>query len=416
VYEGASRKRLVSQLSHLFLTFLKFRRQCVQRLLDAARLTETAKDDGTPSFPEFSTVDTPAASPMKSTGKSALGRELAAETLGGEVSKALNQTLSTSALAATKQTSFTVDQLQTMLVKIELNLATLTGLYIHDHEEDTNDGTFSPLRMKRKETPVFKLPEDPTSAEEYEAVLCELLGIPLPICPLHGSHTSSEHCFSLSHAQVRVEKTYHQALTHYALEESLAQVAPEPPKPRAASQALKDVQQSLYQDLWGSTVPEDLPDAPHKSGGGDPTQATLRLTLKVDAPPIHVVEEVNDLMHKQRVEQCAQYLGVLNEKATRRKRMIRSLMNLWQAAKVTIEDGGRVPKFSSEESIELKRLQAMPREEIIAQTNAVQQLLVHDMQEPTGTKLYQVRICNRSPLFETYYFKVLMMVTGFCCS
>jgi hypothetical protein len=286
-----------------------------------------------------------------------------------------------------------VEQLGKIISKIELNIATLTGVYVHDHEEDTNDGTFSPLRMKRKEVPVIKLPEDPTSAQEYESILCELLGIPLPICPLHGSHTQSEHCFGLAQAQVRVENTYHQALAHYALEESLAVVAPEPPKPLAASQALKDIQQSLYQD------------APHTSGGGDAKHSPLRVTLKVDGPPIHVVEEVNDLMHKQRVDQCAQYLGVLNEKATRRKRMIRSLMNLWQAAKVAIEDGGRVPKFASEETMELKRLQAMPREEIIAQTNAVQQLLVHDMQEPTGTKLYQVRVyCFNFDLKDVRFF------------
>jgi len=108
-------------------------------------------------------------------------------------------------------------------------------------------------------------------------------------------------------------------------------------------------------------------------------------------PAIHVVEEVNHLMQKQRIQQSNTYKEMLNAKATKKKKMIRSLMNLWQAAKVSFEDRQGVSKFQGGSAdVELKRLQAMPRDDIITQTGAIQQLLVDDMQEQTGTKRIQL--------------------------
>lgn len=392
VYEGSSRKRLMGEVSKVFLVFLRFRRKCLQHLLDSAPLSETYQQvsqvghsDSTPGlFPEFSTLDTPISSPQKK--NSAVTPSTTAVT-----GTALIETTKTGALSqhgppeSAKRLS--AEQLQQALTRVELNLATLTGVYVHDHEAESGEGTFSPLKQKPKAPTTVTLPEDPTTFEEYESLLSELLGIPLPHCDLHGTSTLTDHCTGLETVQYRVEEILQQSLQHFAFEESLTKLEPEPPKPLANSAALKELQQTLYQELWQGTAPDDLPDAPARRN-----KSASSTVLKPEPPPIHVIEEVNTLMHQQRVEQCSQYLEVLNEKAARRKKMIRNLMNLWQAAKASIIDGGKIPKFASASEIELKRLLAMPAEEIVSQTKSIQQVLVHDMQEPTGTKVEQVRV------------------------
>lgn len=355
VYEGFSRKNLISHLSTLCLTFLNFRRKVVTTLL---------------------------------------------ETHGSQA----HHPSSESGLSNT--------QLDCVLKRIERNIAILTGQFTPEEESDPSSATFSPLRAKRKEPEVITLAPDDTSLSEYELLLAELLGIPLPRNSFAGESGGENVLKGLARFQIQAESVLFCTAQHFALEESLANLAAaeaDAPKPLATSQALKDLQKSLYQELWQDTAPDSLPDAPthHPHFDGEEAFSPVKSvrTQPTDAlPPLHVVEEVNDLMHQQRVEQSRHYLEILNEKATRRKKMIRGLMNLWQAAKAAIVDHNKVPVFAAAGDIELKRLQAMPVEDIIAQTKSIQQLLIRDMQEKSSTKMAQV--LNSTFIFGQCHFYV----------
>lgn len=347
VYEGLSRRLLISALSTLCLTYLNFRRKVVTTML------------------QHSAADLQVSDAHR--GPSAL----------------------------------TTAQLESVLKKIERNIATLSGQFAADDDPGSASATFSTLLAKRKESEIITLPPDTTTLQDYDLQLSELLGMPLPHYSPHNESHYGE-VTGLARFQMHTEALLHQTAEHFALEESIANeekggttVLEDVSKPLASSQALKDLQKSLYHELWQNTAPETLPDAPIRplaDGEEAALPAKFTRTLPIDAPPLHVVEEVNDLMHQQRVEQSRHYLEILNEKATRRKKMIRGLMNLWQAAKASIEDHGKIPTFASAGDIELKRLQAMPVEDIIAQTKSIQQLLVGDMQEKSTTKMTQVRL------------------------
>jgi hypothetical protein len=375
LYDGTSWKHLIAELSKLFVTFLRFRRRCVKERAKADSAAETI-EGGTGGVAVPETVE--AFSPTRGVWEGTMHNP-APQTL----TRNTQEPLSSQGPQPTREAA------EEVLHRLDRNLATLTGVYVHDHDADHDDGTFSPSKRRAEVPTVFELPQDDTTAEQYEQTLSEVLGMPLAPCPLAGTHVSTEHCAGLQTAQCRAEELLSAALEHFAYEEGLTQVAPEPLKPLATSQALKELQQTLYQDLWPDTAPEDLPEAPSGLAG---TLRPARSPAKhSESPHIHVVAEVNDLMHRQRAEQCAQYLELLNEKAAHRKRIIRNLMNLWQAAKASIVDRGKIPKFASESEIAAKRLNAMPQEEIVGQTKTIQQLLVREMQEPVGTKSEQVR-------------------------
>ena len=415
VYADSSHKVMIGQLCNMFLLFLSFRRRCLLKLLESAPMSETLhsvdENEQGGSLQQYSTIDTPISSPTKANPNNNSTNPTNRTSSGGHPQDMMNTTSTTVATTAQATTtagfhlphvagagasgssSLSRNSIKNILDQVELNIATLSGIHVVNHENDAEDSAFSPLKPKPTTPTAIVLPEDRTPLQEYETALCEQLGIALPHCPLHGTHTHTEYCNSLESTLVQVETLLYHSRRHFEFEESLMKTEPPPPKPLAQSQALREMRQSLYNELWQGIPLEDLPDAPvRRSGDVHSSHVSSSNLLKPGAPPIHVVEEVNELMHKQRIDQCCHYLEVLNEKATRRKKMIRSLMNLWQAAKALITDRGRIPKFASEEEIELKRLQAMPPDEIMTQTRSIQQMLVKDMQEPTGTKLDQVRV------------------------
>lgn len=353
VYEGGSRKALVEHLSTFMLTFLSFRRRVVVRMIEQAHASQN-------SNPATMTSDsTPALS-------------------------------STSSSHFHSLTKLSVEQLQHVLLSIETNIATLTGLYSPKEEE-----SFSPLKPKSKGPAGIKLAPDPLSLKDYDLIITELLGIPLP---KYSSHTENGCCTGMAQMQAQVETVLYTINEHFGLEERLMVVVPEPPKPLASSLALKDLQQTLFKELWSGEAPTEEPDSEAQGEGNeahDHTHARRQSPSKslrtvIEGPPIHVVEEINELMHTQRVAQANQYLEILNEKATKRKRMIRGLMNLWQAAKYSVSDNNKIGKFASAAEIEQKRLLMMPAADILAQTKAIQTQLVSDMQEKSTTKMSQL--------------------------
>ena len=353
VYEGGSRKALVEHLSTFMLTFLSFRRRVVVNMIEQAHASRNSNT---------------------------------ATSLGDSIT-GLN---STSSLHHHASTKLSVEQLQQVLLSIETNIATLTGLYSPQDEE-----TFSPLKLKSKGPAEIKLASDPLSLKDYDLIITELLGIPLP---KYVSHTEGGCCTGMAQIQAHVETVLFSINEHFQLEERLMVVAPEPPKPLASSLALKDLQQTLFKELWAGETPSEEPDSEAQGEGDethDPTHArrhspSKSLRTTIEGPPIHVVEEINELMHTQRVAQANQYLEILNEKAAKRKRMIRGLMNLWQAAKYSVSDNNKIGKFASAAEIEQKRLLMMPATDILAQTKAIQTQLVSDMQEKNTTKMSQL--------------------------
>jgi hypothetical protein len=400
-------------------------------------------------------------------------------------------------------------QLGDLLHGIEQNIAILTGKFVPPSEEELADiaaggAKGSPERARKlrraaalaagealgdkdeeedlfatPRPPEYVLERDPVSLREYEVVLSELLGIPLPqeyMCfpPLpvstaaleaasasrhdhqrqqqqHGAKErgrgrekhrgENDHSMSLGQAferaaedantgplhlltplartQCHAECILYRANHHFQLEEGLVTTKEEETPAQAAqvlasSQALKELQQDLFRELWaGKPAPkeEDAEDPQQQQEGSpgakrmsnsrssSPSRARDHLTqphahahAQAQAQAvIHVMEEVNELMHKQRVEQSSHYLQLLNTKAIRRKKMLHSLMNLWQATKIAVGDHNKIPKFASSVDIETKRLLAMPVDEILSQTRSIQHLLVHDMQESASTKMTQVR-------------------------
>ena len=390
--ETSAGKQVIAQISQLFLLFLRFRRRCLQHILSKLQGTELGIANSV-GLPEVGGERAFSSLPHSPERPSSLAGTLDAATIpitSDTPSRTQGTLPGQSMPTSTGLMQMDREQVMETLQRVELNIATLTGIYVHEQD---SEGGFSPLKQKSKSPPVFELPVDSTSLEEYETILSEHLGISLPWCDLENTTTDCTYCTGLFTTQCAVESALLHTRAHFILEESIVNAPPPTAKPLASSQALRELQQTLYQELWQDTAPENLHDAPPSGSDGQDGSFILRssnLHHTVPPPSIHVVEEVNTLMHTQRVAQCTQYLEVLNDKATRRKKMIRSLMNLWQAAKATIEDRGGIPKFAGDAEIQRKRLQAMPTDEILTQTKSLQQLLVHDMQEPEGTKQHQV--------------------------
>lgn len=338
VYAGGSRKALVDHLSTFVLTFLSFRRKVVTSMLEAAR------------------------------GE--------ADPLGHGVPK------------------LSVEQLQQLLLSIETNIATLTGLYKPHEENDPSSDHYSPMKPKSKGPGAVKLAPDVLTLQEYDLIVAELLGIPLPKYTHCDAHSGAGCCTGMARMQAQVETVLFTINQHFALEEKLMVASPEPPKPLASSLALKDLQQTLFKELWQGGAPTDeTPGGEEEDGAIEHAVSpakSLRAAHHMEGPPMHVVEEVNARMHHQRVEQATHYLEILNDKAVKRKKTIRGLMNLWQAAKMAVTDNNKISKFASASEIEHKRQIALPVEDILFQTKLIQTRLVADMQEKSTTKLSQL--------------------------
>lgn len=358
VYAGGSRKALVDHLSTFVLTFLSFRRKVVTSMLETARSAEDPSRSG--------------------------------EGILASTSHHHDSTVTPSAHAHTATLS--AEQLQQLLLSIETNIATLTGLYKPHEENDPNSDHYSPMKPKGKGPAGIKLAPDVLTLQEYDLIIAELLGIPLPkYTHCDDGGTGAGCCTGMARMQAHVETVLFTINQHFALEEGLMVIPPEPPKPLASSLALKDLQQTLFKELWQGEMPIDETLGEHGETHEHVVSPTKSLSKHhIEGPPIHVVEEVNTRMHKQRVEQATHYLEILNDKAVKRKKAIRGLMNLWQAAKMAVTENNKISKFASVSEIEHKRQIALPVEDILFQTKSIQTQLVADMQEKSTTKLSQL--------------------------
>eukprot|EP01034_Spumella_vulgaris_P030942 gene30942-38242_t len=265
---------------------------------------------------------------------------------------------------------------------------------------------------------------DALSIAQHEAAMCELLGIPVPCsCASKAQNTdtagdvkrnkSASQTCGLVHNQCLVEAAVYRTRSFIvAANEILGQERHV--KPLASSQVLRDIQQELHESLWGgggtSGLQDDVGGSGVKSGnklfklkalrnssggtaghsGGQYADNSETAEYRLESP-IQVVEEVNTLMHKQRVEQTSRYLELLNSKATRKKKIIQSLVSLWTSTKVAVGHRNNVKSVTmSVESVENMRLYAMPIADILSQTRQVQNVLLGDMQKESSTKNSQL--------------------------
>ena len=176
----------------------------------------------------------------------------------------------------------------------------------------------------------------------------------------------------------------------------------------ANSSTLKSLQKSLHSELWESkTLVDDL--------------SKNVKTVKPDLAESHLISKTNELLHQQRIDQITAYLEYLNQKATSKKKILRSLLELWQSTKVMIEDHNLISSSTAKDLInpdvahkhsisnEKKRQAAMPKESIIDQTRAIQNLLLKDMQSPVPTKIASV-----SAFLNCYCYCLTALVIANC--
>lgn len=187
--------------------------------------------------------------------------------------------------------------------------------------------------------------------------------------------------YALVTAQMEVEVALWHCNHHFHVEEQVTKRNRAPGAALAESQTLKDIQRELHSELWDHAPASSI-------SGGEIIGGRGRTRDSGEVPIFHVVDDVNNIMHNQRVDQANQYLELLNVKAARKKKALKSLFNLWQAAKISIAEGNKMKAFSDD--VESKRLLAMPMEEIIQQAYAIQATLTNDMQKDVGTKTKQL--------------------------
>lgn len=268
------------------------------------------------------------------------------------------------------------------------------NLDLRDRIELWNDIAGDPMKLSSRST---------ESLESIGDSLATKLGLPIPIVmyPVHmqvdpKSPTNSSaslvdlHKHSFEDLQYQAESLQFfvvEFMQH--LKTSQEDQAMQTKVEFASSSTLKDLQQSLHKDLWQARTLEE--DAVNKAA-----------MKKAKEEGSHLISKTNELLHQQRIDQITSYLEYLNQKAINKKKLLRSLLELWQSTKVFIEDQNLISSSSAKDMIntdvahkntlskEKKRQTALPKDVIVDQTRAIQDLLLKDMQKPLPTKIASV--------------------------
>ena len=180
------------------------------------------------------------------------------------------------------------------------------------------------LGMTQTQAMLSRGPED-MSLEELERLICELTGYAIP----HGG------VFGMYHSQVQVEVyLYHRwtSKTDKAMEVVDQQQ-------QVYMAALKDISSELLSSLRGSALLEDAAarTAEEKKRGSVRARESGGLVTTYMTPSdlatSHLLTDMNQLMHKQRVVQAASYLNILNTKATVRRKKLEAALYLTNSVK-----------------------------------------------------------------------------------
>jgi hypothetical protein len=100
----------------------------------------------------------------------------------------------------------------------------------------------------------------------------------------------------------------------------------------ANSKQLKDIQQELYHKMFGETNRSTLS---YIDDNDDRDSHPFRSKLTTQE---HLISEANKTMNKQRKDQLTQFLELLNQKAVKKKNILKTLMDLWNATKIILEE------------------------------------------------------------------------------
>lgn len=214
--------------------------------------------------------------------------------------------------------------------------------------------------------------------EEVERLLSELLGCPLPEYGVLGLYTSQVEveCFIYHKHTARVLKEAGGDASGHAVGTGAVAVAE---KHKVHYQmALSEISATLAEELRseGSDI-----DAGSETFKNQKMKTTVRISSNgkpiissKDLAQTHLLTEMADLMHRQRVDQCAVMLDHLNSKAARRKRTLEASLSLLESLKVQIPGAKVVSNL-----VDPKNLVVLSVEEICKRTNDLKRMVEQDM-------------------------------------
>ena len=261
------------------------------------------------------------------------------------------------ALSASPTMSLTIPQISNAMGALEADLIRLLGL------------TQAQAMLSRG-------PED-MSLEELERLMCELSGHAIP----HGG------VLGLYRSQVQVEiYLYHNwtSKTDKALETVNRQQ-------QVYLSALKDISEDL-RELRAEDAPEALPGSVAKKSGNVRTREidgkVATYMTPSDVAASHLLTEMNDLMHRQRVDQAATYLNYLNGKAAAQRKKLEAALLLNRAAK-RLGPGPHphTPALDRDDALTI-----LPPEEVQQRAHALQTQTQEEMRVPPAVHIQQLAL------------------------
>ena len=255
--------------------------------------------------------------------------------------------------------------------------------------------------MGRDKAPALFQSMDAMKMENMEALISEIVGIPIPCGTSH---------FPLMHSQVDVSFYFHGAM-HVVID-----------KPAVGGGGiLLHHSREESADSNGGQLPPVPDDFQHTIAPYPPeaqrwdTRSSKRLettsrghvirNTRAGLVPGHIASENEKLQHAQRVDQVALYLAALNEKARSRKAILNGLLQLLRESKAALSRRNHVyttagALTNGHAAMRADREFATSSRDILAGVRAQEKVLLHDMTQRTGAQVEQVG--------PNYYFIVVV--------
>lgn len=218
--------------------------------------------------------------------------------------------------------------------------------------------------------------------EALERIMAELCGVPVP----HGG------VLGLARSQEEVEAFVHHQVTKMRDHEMLHSLESQN---KAYSSSLKDVQASLVAQLrlggtdFLRTVAPGQAASPMRRGALD-AEGYAGLLGEMDA-----------LMFRQRVEQAAHYLALLNDRAVDKRRLLEAALQLWQAAKGLALSPSKRKRLGLTDALSMTftgvsgvtvevPIVSYGPEELVRRTQSLQRAVIENMHRPPSAAQTQV--------------------------
>ena len=246
--------------------------------------------------------------------------------------------------------------------------------------------------------------------DEVEVLVGEIIGLPLALPYLFPSSTlstSTSTQLAIVQCQTMIESLKCLLYDFGQAEETLlreqanrASLDPslQTSNRLADSVALRSLQRSLHDELWGGTalgLKDSVEDGLNKA---TLTESKVSPQNTSTSTP-HLIAETDKLMHRQRIDQVTAYLDILNQRAVKKKKLLKALLSLWDNTKSVLKHSENVEreremngeKGGKEGSSKVGNLMSV--QEIVDQTRSIQNLLLKDMQTNVSIKTSSVSHC-----------------------